>query len=169
MARPLPGDYAPFYENYVQQSVGEDVLQIINQSGPALDAWLDSLPQSIASYAYAPGKWTVAQLLQHMIDTERVFAFRAMCIARGEQQPLPGFDENDYANNATASHRDFDTLKKEFKLLRQSTILLFQSFLPGDWEKAGTASGAKVTTNAMGFIMVGHVLHHIKIYQERYQ
>lgn len=170
MPRPLPGDYAPYFENYIQHSSTEeaDALTLLQQSLPALQDWLHSIPADKHDYAYAPGKWTVKQMLQHMIDTERVFSYRAMCMARGEQQALPGFDENEYATAANASHRTWDDLTQEMLTLRQASILLYASFTPADFAKAGTASGHRITCNALAYLLVGHVRHHIQVYAQRY-
>ena len=170
MPRPVPGDYAPFYNGYVMHSAADenDAVKLLEASVPALEAWLQSIPAYKHEYAYAEGKWTVKQMLQHMIDTERVFSYRAMCIARGEQQPLPGFDENAFATAATASHRSWAQLVQEMMTLRQASVLLYQSLMPADLERAGTASGSRITCNALAYLLVGHVRHHMQVYAQRY-
>lgn len=169
MARPIQGqDYGDFYSNYVHLAQGEDALETLIHSLIVLDEFLSTLPDSKGDYAYAPGKWTVKQLLQHMIDTERVFAYRAMCIARGEQQPLPGFDENAYATHATAAHISLERLKEELLLMREATIRMFRGFSTEAMLRKGTASAKPITVNALGFIIVGHVLHHISILNKYY-
>lgn len=169
MPRPKPGDYATFYENYVSSTSGDDVLMVLNSSWDQLGLWLGEIVEEKLDFSYAPGKWTLAQMLQHLIDAERVFAFRAMSIARGEQQALPGFDENAYAEMANASHRTMASLRSELLALRNATIALFNSFEKKDLERSGVAFGQRVTVNAMGFIMVGHIYHHQKIYTNRYR
>lgn len=168
MARPQTSEYAPFYENYVSSCVGDEVATVLNNSWDALTFWLGTITEEKLSYSYAPGKWTVAQMLQHIIDCERIFAFRAMCIARGEKQSLPGFDENAYAELGNAEHRSLDAIKKELIALRQATITLYNSFLPSDLKTKGVANNHAITVNALGFILVGHVLHHQRVYEERY-
>jgi hypothetical protein len=168
MARPTPADYAPLYHNYVQLAEGDDVIAALNQSWDRLGFWLSQVPEEKMNYAYAPGKWTVAQMFQHIIDSERVFAYRAMSIARGEQQPLPGFDENSYAALADAEHRTFIGLKEEMLTLRKSTIQLFNSFRVHELNRAGVAFGSRITVNALGFILAGHVYHHQRVFAERY-
>jgi hypothetical protein len=168
MARPQPGDYAPFYHNYVMQVSEEDALAALQNSMPPLQAFLSTIPAGKAGFAYAPGKWTVAQLLQHMIDAERVFAYRAMCMARGEQQNLPSFDENAYADNAPASHRPLGDLADELMLLRKASEVMFAGFTAEELGRSGFASGKPITVNAIGFIIAGHVLHHQKILAEKY-
>jgi uncharacterized damage-inducible protein DinB len=168
MPRPQAGEYAPFYENYVSATVGTDVASVLNNSWDELTLWLGTIPEEKLTYSYAEGKWTVAQMLQHIIDCERIFAFRAMCIARGEKQSLPGFDENAYAEIGNAAHRSLDAIKKELIALRQATITLYNSFLPQDLQARGIASNNTITVNALGFILAGHILHHQLIYMERY-
>jgi hypothetical protein len=169
MPRPIPDqDYGAFYHHYVSLAQGEDALQALIHSLIELDDFLAAIPTSKGDYAYAPGKWTVKQLLQHMIDTERVFAYRAMCIARGEKQLLPGFDENEYAAYATAAHINLEELKEELLLMREATIRMYKGFTSEAFLRKGTASGKTITVNALGFIIVGHVLHHMDILHKYY-
>ncbi|MCU0388920.1 MAG: DinB family protein [Chitinophagaceae bacterium] len=169
MARPQPGEFGSFYQVYIQKVQGDEVVAVLENSWKPLENWLSSLENVELQHAYAPGKWTIAQVLQHMIDTERVFAYRAMCIGRGEKQHLPGFDENEYAHAAPAANRKLKGLAEELLTLRKASIILFRSL---DKENAisrtGTASGKMITVNALGFIMTGHVLHHIDIIKHRY-
>jgi hypothetical protein len=168
MPRPAQGDYAPLYENYVKLAAGDDVFTVLNRSWDQLGLWLGSIPEEKLPYSYAPGKWTVGQMLQHLIDSERVFAYRAMCFARGEKNSLPGFDENAYAARATAEHRGLVAMKEELLALRKASITLYNSFTREDLAESGIAFGYRVTVNAMGFIMAGHIYHHQRIYEERY-
>lgn len=170
MPIPVAGDYAPYFQNYVQLGTAHssDAFEALQFSLADMEEWLRQIPAEQKDYAYAPGKWTVAQLLQHMADTERVFAYRAMAIARGEQQPLPGFDENSWANEAFITNRTVAGLVEELLQLRQLTISLFSSISEEQLLYRGVASGHAVTVNALAFIMVGHVRHHQRIYTERY-
>ncbi len=156
------------YENYVSVTKGNDVASVLNASWDELTLWLGTIPEEKLTHSYAPGKWTVAQMIQHLIDCERVFAFRAMCIARGEKQPLPGFDENAYAERGNATHRSLSAMKKELIALRHATITLYNSLLPNDLQAQGIASNHNISVNALGFILAGHILHHQRIYLERY-
>jgi hypothetical protein len=168
MPRPTPAESAPFYHRYISLAQGDEVREVLRASLPYLEEFLLLLAPEKATTAYAPGKWTLAQLLQHMIDTERVFAYRAMCIARGEQQSLPGFDENGYAAQASGTHRSWHQLVQEMILLRRCTIMLYEGFSPTDLARTGVASGNPVSVNALGFILAGHALHHFAIISERY-
>jgi hypothetical protein len=168
MPRPKIEEYGTFFQRYIDYPVGADARQILEQSLDPLKQFLDTIPAEKADYAYAPGKWTIKQLLQHMTDTERVFAYRAMSISRGETQPLPGFDENLFADNATAENRSLDDLAEELLLVRQTSIILYRHMTDEGLFRFGTASNHPVTPNAIAFIIVGHVLHHQKIINERY-
>jgi uncharacterized damage-inducible protein DinB len=169
MPRPSIKEFAPFYQGYVELVKGEDAVKVLEESYLPIQNWLTSLEAAELEYAYAPGKWTIAQVLQHMIDTERVFAYRAMCIGRGEQQPLPGFDENAFAAAAPAAGRKLKGLAEELLTLRKATIILFRSLQKENViEKTGIASGKSISVNALAFILAGHILHHIQIINERY-
>lgn len=169
MARPQPGDYGKFYQNYIDLVNGDDVITALEDSMHSLQKWLDSLEGKDLSYSYAKGKWTLAQLLQHVIDTERVFAYRAMCIGRGEKQMLPGFDENEFAHAAPAAGRKLKGLTEELITLRKASIILFRSLSKENaLDKRGIASENPVTVNALGFLLIGHVLHHQGIIEMKY-
>lgn len=168
MPRPQTGEFGAFYERYINYTTEDDPVRLLENSVQPLKEFLSEIPVEKAGYAYAPGKWTVRQLLQHLIDTERVFGYRAMCIARGEQQPLPGFDENLFAGNATATNRPLDDLAGELLLIRQCTLTLFRNFDETALFRKGIASNNPVTPNAIAFIVIGHCLHHEKILKERY-
>jgi hypothetical protein len=168
MPRPIAGEYSPYFEKYIKLTSGDDVRQVLENSMEPIKKFLFSLPEDKAAHAYADGKWTMRQLLQHMIDTERVFAYRAMSISRGEQQPLPGFDENLYAENAKAEGLSLQELSEEFLLLRKSSVLLFSNMSNEGLTRFGIASDYRVNPNAIGFMLVGHALHHKQIITERY-
>lgn len=166
--RPLQSDYSPFSETYVSLVETGDVKIMLKDSLKAMDAFLQALPESKANYAYAQGKWTIKEMLQHAIDTERVFAYRAMCIARGEQQPLPGFDQDEYARNVDVSKRSLEGLKEEMLLARRASIILFEHLREEDLNKRGIASNHPVTVLSYGYILIGHWRHHEKMLKEKY-
>lgn len=166
--RPLPSDYAPFYEPYVSLVKSDNIQQALSVSLPQMESFLSSIPENKSNYAYAENKWTVKQVLQHGIDSERVFAYRAMCIARGERQPLPSFDENQYAEKAPVQHRTLKGLTEELLLQRRSSILLFEHFTDEMLNAGGIASGKPITALSLGYITIGHWLHHQQILAERY-
>ena len=168
MARPQSGDFNNYAQIYVDATTGENVVELLANHSKVILDFVEAISESKASFSYADGKWTVKQLLQHMIDTERIFSYRAVTFARRDTVSLFGFDENEYANAATAAHRTLIDLKKEFSLLRQSTDLFLLSLTDEDLTQIGMASNHVVTVNAIAFIIFGHNLHHIKILQDRY-
>lgn len=123
---------------------------------------------ALGDNVYAPGKWTVKDIIQHIIDTERVFAYRALRIGRGDKTPLPGFDENVYAEHTTAASRTLADLLEEYDLVRKTTILLFRSFTTGMLQEEGTCSGKTISVAALGFTIAGHTIHHVNVLRERY-
>lgn len=135
---------------------------------PAITAFLQDIPEEKWSYRYAEGKWTIAELVLHLVDAERIFAYRALRIARKDQTPLPGFEENDYVIHSKASSRSKDSLMKELKAVQEATRLLFESFDEEQLECSGTASGGTTYVRGIGFIIIGHGLHHRNILRERY-
>jgi DinB superfamily len=168
MSRPTTQDYPSFYHTYVSKVEGEQIKEILKQSLNELQKALSSIPADKEEYSYAEAKWSVKELLQHCVDTERIFAYRALCFARGEKQSLPGFDENDYSRMASVVHRKLSDLIEEWLLIRKSSIALFESFTPEMLSSSGVANGNSITVNSIGFIIAGHGLHHIKILAERY-
>lgn len=168
MPRPLPGDYPPFYETYISLVPETDILQALSHSLQQIKLDLSYIGSDKSDYAYAPGKWTVKQVLQHAIDTERIFAYRALCIARGEQQSLPGFDENQYADEADVSRRHIKDLKEELLTVRLATIQLFQGLPEPMLSRSGMANQKPISVLAIGYAAVGHWRHHASILQTRY-
>lgn len=168
MPRPAVGDYAPHFETYIQLVQEDQVPSIIEKYAPSIAAFYNSLPESKADYAYSNGKWTIKQVLQHVIDAERVFAYRLMRIARNDQTPLPGFDENAFARNARVAERSLQSLKDELQAVRTSTEYLLRSLNEEELQHKGTASGYPITANTFAFIIYGHLLHHQRILTERY-
>jgi len=168
MPRPTPPDYAPFYHTYISKVDGESLHAALNQySRTSLSFW-QNIPDHKGDFAYAPGKWTIKQVLNHLCDAERIFAYRALRIARTDETPLPGFDENDYAYAAQTSQRTLKELVHEFQSVRSATLSLFNSFGETELSRFGTTNGARVCVNAIGFIIIGHGLHHETVVKERY-
>lgn len=168
MSKPATSDYASFYHNYVMQVQENDLQEAFKNNSSVVESFLHSIPASKADYSYAEGKWTVKQLLQHMIDAERIFAHRALWFARKSPDPLSGFDENAYAAIADVSKRSLQSLIDEMIAVRKSTAFLFSSFSENELNTAGTANNNPVTVKALGFVTLGHFLHHKRILEERY-
>ena len=168
MARPDIKKVPEWYHGYINLVKGNNFLPEMKlQTGEAI-RFLRKIPATKRNYRYARGKWTVQDLLQHMIDAERIFGYRALCFSRKDRNPLPAFDENEYAVNAKASRRDWNSMVNEFKLIRLSNEEMFSAFNPIQLRAAGIANNKSFSVNDIGFIMVGHVSHHIAIIRERY-
>lgn len=168
MPRPTPSDYPAFYDTYVRLVPEQELIPALEKSLEELRSDLARIPEDARDHAYAEGKWTVRRMIQHALDTERVFAYRALCFARGERQPLPGFDENAYADKASVHHRPMEEMKEEFTTLRRSHLAMFKGFTPEMLDSTGTADGKPVTVLAIGYMMIGHWRHHAGILRERY-
>ncbi|MEY2595431.1 MAG: hypothetical protein RI965_703 [Bacteroidota bacterium] len=168
MARPSPKEYGNFYQTYINYTSGNNYNDLAEQyNQQIIESWC-SIPIEKINYKYAPEKWTIKQMLQHVIDTERIFAYRALAVSREEPAPIAGFDENEYARNATAENRNWNFMLEEWKVVRQSTNLLFNSFTDDQLQNMGIVSNCPVSVNALGFIIFGHTLHHVRILKERY-
>jgi len=169
IAIPNPDEYAPFYANYVSKAIAQgDILQTLTQLQETSYSFFKSIGEDKANYAYAEGKWTLKQLLSHMIDAERVFAYRVLCFSRGDENALPGFDENDYVERADLSSRTLQDLAKEFKELRGANLYLFHALNNEQLLYTGIASGTPVSVRALLYITAGHEFHHLTIIKERY-
>lgn len=168
MPRPTPGSFHAFYANYIAHVVVDDVPSAIEMYSKDIVTFWRNIPVEKHTHRYAEGKWNLKEMLQHVIDTERVFAYRALCIARKDTTSLPGFNEVSYAANSKASDRSWDDLLAELECTRQSTNLLLLSFDEEQLQQQGLANNNPVSVNAIGFIIFGHLLHHKKIVEERY-
>jgi uncharacterized damage-inducible protein DinB len=168
MSRPLKDECGNFYLGYIDAATGNSVAELLQMHPKNIITQILDIPKEKADHSYAPGKWTIKQMLQHMIDTERVFGYRALRISRKDATPMAGFDENQYAANAPVEHRTIEDLKKELLLLREATDLMIGSFNEAQLNYRGIASNASITLRAVCFIIYGHNLHHLKILKERY-
>lgn len=167
MPKPIVGTFPPYFSLYIDKVKEDDAIKALEAQDDLIQNYFAGLEKK-ADYAYAPGKWTLKEMLQHIIDTERIFNFRALCFARQEAQNIPGFEEDDYAANSHAASRTWQSLCEELKAVRQSTRFLFESFSAEDFDRSGTANGKPVTVVALGFITVGHINHHVEVIKERY-
>lgn len=168
MSKPSPETYPPYFKKYVELVQEDNLLAGFKNQQPVIEQLLGSITEEKSSYAYEPGKWTLKELLLHLTDAERIFNFRALCIARGETASLPGFDENTYAANSNANERSWQNLVDEFMAVRRSTIYLYESFSEQVLELSGISNNNPATVNSFGFITLGHFYHHNNIINERY-
>lgn len=168
MPKPSTSSHPVYFQKYIDLVPEEDLNLAFRHQLLALTKFLYSINEEKSNHSYAPGKWTIKELVQHMIDTERIFAYRALCFSRKESQVLPGFDEDEYAANSNANLRHWKELADEFLLVRKSTELLFHSFTEEALLYSGTANNNPATTASMGFTAIGHVYHHMNVLKERY-
>jgi len=167
MNRPQPDEFDPYYGTYIN-TVSENVLGELEHQAVSFPTFLKQIPDIKAYYAYAEGKWSVKEVVGHMIDTERIMAYRALRIARNDQTPLASFEENDYVASAAFNDRSLASLAEEFEAVRISNIYLFKHLSEDELNRRGTASNKPVSVRALLYILVGHVNHHRNIIEERY-
>ncbi|MBL7731159.1 MAG: DinB family protein [Chitinophagaceae bacterium] len=168
MPRPNLSRVPEYYHRYINQVPENDITKAFSNQTAAFIRFLKQLPEEKRNYRYAKGKWTIKEVLIHVIDTERVFAYRSLCIARQDKSAFPSFDENLYADNAKANKRDWNDLIDEFKAVRLSTEIMFRSFDKQQLDSTGIASGKSVYVLGLGYIIAGHVNHHLNVIKERY-
>ncbi len=168
MKRPEPTEYAEFYANYVSKVPGTDVLGVLESQRVQMLQLFAGRSERDGNFRYAPGKWTVKEVLGHITDTERIFAYRALRFARADHTPLPGFEQDDYVRSGAFGDRTLAGLAEEFGAVRNASISLFRSFKEDVWPRRGTANGKEVTVRALAFITAGHQMHHRIILEERY-
>ena len=167
-ARPDADEFAPFYASYVALVPDGDVLDAMRQSGRAIGAALAPVPESRGGFRYAAGKWTIREVVGHLIDAERIFAYRALRLARADATPLPGFEENDYVRTAGSDARTVADLTDEFRIVREGTVRMYDSFPAAAWPRCGVVNGREVSVRALAYITTGHALHHLDVLRTRY-
>ncbi len=168
IARPGAGDFAPYYSTYVELVETDDVLDTLGREGRRTSAMLRRVPAELESYRYAPDKWSVREVVAHLIDTERVFAYRALSFARGDAGPLPGMDQDQWNAEGGASGVPLATLADEFEAVRAATLTQFGRFDETALNRRGVASGVEFAVRAFPWVMAGHEIHHRRILIERY-
>jgi hypothetical protein len=167
-SRPAPGDYAPYAEQYVVLVSGDDIVVALGSQLKQTTTLFSGRSERDGNFRYAPGKWTVKEVLGHIADTERIFAYRAMRFARGDQTPLSGFEQDDYVRGARFSERKLADVVEEYSDVRRANLDLFRSLDDEAWRRRGVANNSPVTVLALAYIIAGHELHHRKIIEERY-
>ncbi len=164
---PEPSEYAPYYQKYVAHVAGQNVLETLATQLDALEP-LRSLDESRALHRYAPGKWSVKEVIGHMTDAERIFTYRMLRVARGDETPLPGFDQDPYVEAGKFDRLPIGVLIDAFRAARMSTIALVGEIEDDAWSRRGTASGFPVSVRALAFIIAGHTAHHVGILRDKY-
>ena len=166
--RPQPSEYVDYYEGYVARVPDGPIVEFLEADGAALASLLAEVPQELEGHRYAPGKWSIREVVAHVIDAERMFTTRALAFARGDHGPYPAFDENRYAAECGAEARTLADLAEEFAAVRRATVLFFRKLPEAAWERRGVASGNDFTVRSLAWITAGHSVHHAGLIRERY-
>jgi len=169
MNSPLESEYAPYYQGYVARVTEDEILPVLRAQLDTLDVLLNRVAPEHETFRYAEGKWSIREVIGHLIDAERVFGYRTFSIARGEQRNLPSFDENEYMLRAPYDRIDLEDLLSELRLVRLSNIAMLRNLDDEAWLRTGMANDAAVSVRALAFIMAGHVRHHMGVLSQRYQ
>jgi hypothetical protein len=168
MRRPEPSEYDVFYAGYIGRVPETDVLPVLEAQVDEIRRLAAAVPKEKESYRYAPGKWSVRQIFGHLSDTERLFGYRAACIARGDRTPLPGIEQDEYVEAARFDEIPLVDLADELIHLRLGNLPTFRRLEPEEWSRKGTASGRPITVRALAYLLAGHIRHHVGVFDERY-
>jgi hypothetical protein len=174
MNAPKSNEYAEYYSGYVKlaeslaEAFGGDIVNALQKQSDDFRSLMRNVPSDRSGYAYAPGKWTIAQLVGHINDAERIFAYRLLCIARGETKSLPGFEQDDYVMNGGFTSKPLLVWVDDFVAARQSTLSLLRSLNVEGWERAGIANDKSISVKALAYILAGHVQNHINTLKSKY-
>lgn len=169
LRRPQSNEAVPYFFTYIDKVPGNDFLAVLKSSFARQLAQYQALTPAQWDHRYAPGKWSVREVLIHLMDSERVFAYRALRISRNDPTPMAGFEQDDYVPHYEAEGRSIPSLLEEYELLRRSSVAFFGNMTPTMLERTGTASGGTFSVLALGYMIAGHELHHEQLYRERYQ
>jgi uncharacterized damage-inducible protein DinB len=168
ISRPAANEAADFYHHYIARVTEPNIAEQLVEQLAELDSLVRPLDDTQGLSRYAPGKWSIKELLGHLADAERIFSYRLLRISRGDATPLPGFDENAYVPPGAFDTRPLRELMDDFRAVRQSTVRLVESIPPSAWSRQGEASGKQISARALAYILVGHVTHHMGVMRERY-
>jgi hypothetical protein len=166
--RPQAGEYNSYYGRYIDLATEDDVVAALDAQSHETAALLGGISEQQAAHRYEPGKWSVKQLVGHVIDSERIFAYRTLRIARGDTTPLPGFEQDPYVATAASDDRPISDLAEEFAAVRKANVLMLLALPEEAWSRAGVASDSPISVRALAFIILGHERHHMRILRERY-
>ncbi|MGA3106277.1 MAG: DinB family protein [Terriglobales bacterium] len=168
LCRPEPGEFAPYHKTYISLVAGNDIVASLDEQRRQTLLLLSGRPESEGDLRYAPGKWTLKEVLGHINDTERIMAYRALRIARGDSTPLPGFEQDDYVRDGPFAHNSLPDLIEDYIAVRRATLTLFRNLQEKDWTRHGTVNGNKLAVRALAYIIAGHELHHRRLIEEKY-
>jgi hypothetical protein len=166
---PADGEFDPYYARYIRRvPPGSDIVALLAEQRESTSALLGAIPDERGSFRYQPGKWSVKEVIGHLSDCERIFAYRALRFARGDETPLPGFDENDYVPAGRFDDLDLDSLIEEWVVVRKASVAMFGALSPEAWTRRGVANGVPISVRALAYIIAGHVHHHLDTLRTRY-
>ena len=168
IARPQAGEYAPYYERYISLIPGNDILDTLDQQRRQTMLLLSGRDEDDGNFRYAPEKWSAKEVLGHVCDTERIFAYRALRISRADATPLEGFEQDDYVRNGPFAHCPLADLVEEFIAVRRATLSLLRNLEEAAWQRRGIANKNEVSVRALAYVIAGHELHHRRILEEKY-
>lgn len=168
IGRPDTTEYLSYYDKYISMVPDDDILAVLESQMEDTAGFLGTIPESQASFRYAPDKWSIKELVGHVIDGERVFAYRALRFARNDKTPLPGFEQDDYVRNGAFDNCRLSDLAAELKSVRQATLFLFKHLDRDAWARRGVANDSEVSVRAIAHIIAGHELHHRGVLRTRY-
>ena len=168
MRKPEKSEYDPYYEKYISLVDESELMATLENQSDEIRTLTSKLGEHRGTFAYAEGKWTVKEVLSHLIDSERMFAYRIFRIARGDRTPIEGFEQEGYIENSHANERSFADLQEEFELLRRANMLFLRNLGEQDWTRVGVANNVEISVRALAYIMAGHIRHHAAILRERY-
>jgi len=166
--RPKPEESSNYFKTYIDKVPQDDFLEVLKKSNSEIVSFLKGLTEEQWMHRYAPDKWSIKEMMLHIIDTERIFAYRALRISRGDKTPLPGYEQDDYVPLSKADQRSSSSLIAEYEAVRQASIYLFEHLDDSHLGTVGTASGNSFTPRALGFVVAGHEIHHMQVVKERY-
>ena len=168
IARPEPGEYAPYYDRYISLVQGTDILGTLDAQRRQMVLLLSGRDEKDGDFRYAPNKWNAKEVLGHVCDTERIFAYRALRIARGDQTPLAGFEQDDYVRNGPFASAPIGEMVEDYIAVRRATLTLLRNLDEAAWTRRGVANKNEVSVRALGYIIAGHEVHHRRILEEKY-
>ena len=168
IARPEPGEYDPYYDRYIALIPDADILTTLDNQRRQMMMLLCGRDEADGDFRYAPGKWTANEMLGHVCDTERIFAYRALRISRGDQTPIEGFEQDDYVKNGPFGHAPMSEMIEDYIAVRRATLTLLRNLDETAWARRGSANKKEISVRALAYLIAGHELHHKKILEEKY-
>ena len=166
--KPNPNEYAPYFQNYTELAPEENIISSLEDQLMETVSFYDSLNESEFDFCYAPGKWSIKEVIMHVLDTERIFNYRALRFARKDDTPLPGFEQDDYINNTDWTNYSIKSIIEEYELVRKHSIVLFNNMTTEMLEQSGISDGMNLSVRAIPFILAGHERHHLNVINSKY-